>query len=98
MIKFVLALLVLAAVLYGIFWAIDRRNSGGSGGSPARPKPRGPVGPDDDEAFLRNLEREQRRRRNAQKNAEKNAPKPDGTNPKRDPDPNPPQANLPGEQ
>ena len=53
----------MAAVLYAVFWAIDRRNSGGSGGAGglARPKPRGPIGPDDDEAFLRNLDRERRR-------------------------------------
>lgn len=77
MIRFVVLLLLLALVLYGLFWAIDRRNSGGSGSTPARPKPRGPVGPDDDEAFLRNLDREQRRRK-------KNPP----TNPGPEPGPN----------
>lgn len=51
----------MAVVLYAVFWAIDRRNSGGSASGPARPKPRGPIGPDDDEAFLRNLDRERRR-------------------------------------
>ena len=71
MIRFVVWLLLLAAVLYAVFWAIDRRNSSGGGGrgGPAglrRPKapprrPRGPVGPDDDEAFLRDLERRRRR-------------------------------------
>ena len=60
MIRFVVWLLLLAAVLYAVFWAIDRRNSGGTQ-DPARPIPRGPLGPDDDEAFLRNLDREQRR-------------------------------------
>ncbi|MGO4256493.1 hypothetical protein [Marmoricola sp. RAF53] len=60
MIRFVVYLLLLAAVLYGVFWAIDRRNSGGSA-DPARPLPPGPKGPDDDEAFLRDLERERRR-------------------------------------
>jgi hypothetical protein len=59
-IRFVLYLLLLAAVLYGVFWAIDRRNAGGAPG-PARPAPRGPVGPDDDEAFLRNLDLDRRR-------------------------------------
>lgn len=54
MIRFVVFLLLLALVLYAVFWAIDRRNSGGSA-DPARPLPRGPLGPDDDEAFLRNL-------------------------------------------
>ena len=57
MIRFVFVLLLLAAVLYGLFWAIDRRNSGGGESSgPARRLPQGPVGPDDDEAFLRTLD------------------------------------------
>lgn len=50
----------MAAVLYVVFWAIDRRNSGGPSGT-SRPVPRGPIGPDDDENFLRNLDRERRR-------------------------------------
>jgi hypothetical protein len=62
MIRFVVWLLLLAAVLYAVFWAIDRRD----GGHPRPPRraprpPRGPVGPDDDEAFLRDLERRRRR-------------------------------------
>ena len=66
MIRFVVWLLLLAAILYAVFWAIDRRNQSGSSGVPRRPKPptrpsRGPVGPDDDEAFLRDLERRRRR-------------------------------------
>jgi hypothetical protein len=72
-IRIVVWLLLLAAVLYAVFWAIDRRDrfggpGGGSGGRerPRTPKPppsspRGPVGPDDDEAFLRDLERRRRR-------------------------------------
>jgi hypothetical protein len=59
-------LVLLAALLYAVFWAIDRRNrfggQGGSGGPKAPPpRPRGPVGPDDDEAFLRDLDRRRRR-------------------------------------
>ena len=65
MIRFVVYLLLLAAVIYAVFWAIERRSSGGSDGTarrePPRPGPRGPVGPDDDEAFLRDLERRRRR-------------------------------------
>jgi len=67
MIRFVVWLLLLAAVLYAVFWAIDRRNwPGGRGDSrrpmpPAPPQGHGPVGPDDDEAFLRDLERRRRR-------------------------------------
>jgi hypothetical protein len=64
MIRFVVWLLLLAAVLYAVFWAIDRRSSPGGPTRPPRrvPRPpRGPVGPDDDEAFLRDLERRRRR-------------------------------------
>jgi hypothetical protein len=69
MLRFVVWLLLLAAILYAVFWALDRRNtSGGQGGPgalrrPQRPprRPRGPVGPDDDEAFLRDLDRRRRR-------------------------------------
>jgi hypothetical protein len=73
-IRVVVWLLLLAAVLYAVFWVIDRRNRFGGGpggrfsrgGGPRSPKtpptaPRGPVGPDDDEAFLRDLERRRRR-------------------------------------
>ena len=65
MIRFVVWLLLLAALLYAVFWAIDRRN--GPERPPrtrkpsAPPRPRGPRGPDDDEAFLRDLERRRRR-------------------------------------
>lgn len=65
MIRFVVLLLLLAVVLYAVFWAIDRRDQGGRGGTRPRPssgpRPHGPVGPDDDEAFLRDLERKRRR-------------------------------------
>jgi hypothetical protein len=54
-----LYVLLLAAVIYAVFWAIGRRNA-----APPPPTrlPRGPVGPDDDEDFLRELERKRRRR------------------------------------
>jgi hypothetical protein len=69
MIRFIVWLLLMAAVIYAVFWAIDRRNrlggGGGGGGSVREPRPprqpRGPMGPDDDEAFLRDLERRRRR-------------------------------------
>jgi hypothetical protein len=64
MIRFVVYLLVLAVMLYAVFWAIDRRNrprGQGGAGRPTPPRrPRGPLGPDDDEAFLRDLERRRR--------------------------------------
>jgi hypothetical protein len=50
--------LVLAAMIYAIFWAIGRRNAT----PPSGPITRGPVGPDDDEDFLRELDRKRRRR------------------------------------
>ena len=64
MIRFVVWLLLLAAVLYAVFWALDRRNAGRDNTARRRtPRrdARGPLGPDDDEAFLRDLERRRRR-------------------------------------
>ncbi len=58
MLRFVVILALFAAVVYATFWIIGRRSGGGrSGGTPA---PRGPLGPDDDEDFLRELDRKQR--------------------------------------
>ena len=65
MFRFVVFLALFAAVVYATFWLIDRRSQGGggkgggpSGGKPVVP-PR-PMGPDDDEDFLRELDRKQR--------------------------------------
>lgn len=60
MIRVLFYLLLLAALVYAVFWTIGRRNdtppdNGGSGGIK-----RGPVGPDDDEDFLRELDRKRR--------------------------------------
>ena len=65
MLRAVVILLLLAAVLYAAFWILDKRGrkgpgSGGGGGG-SRPIKPGPVGPDDDEDFLRKLEWERRR-------------------------------------
>ena len=60
MLRLVVFLALLAAVVYTFFWLIERRNPGGSGGPGPKPIPRGPVGPDDDEDFLRELERKRR--------------------------------------
>lgn len=57
MLRFLFVVLLLAAVIYAVFWAINRRNDG-----PEQPTvKRGPVGPDDDEDFLRQLDWERRR-------------------------------------
>lgn len=68
MLRLLVFLAFFAAVVYAVFWLIDKRSHGGPGGGGIRPLPRGPVGPDDDEDFLRELER--RRRREARKRAE----------------------------
>lgn len=62
MLRLVVFIALFAAVVYACFWLIDRRKhgGGGGGGKGAKPTPRGPVGPDDDEEFLRELERKRR--------------------------------------
>jgi len=61
MLRFVFFLAFFAAVVYAFFWLLERRNHGGGGGKGIRPtKPRGPVGPDDDEELLRELDWKQR--------------------------------------
>ncbi|MEO7351369.1 MAG: hypothetical protein ABIR34_04860 [Marmoricola sp.] len=60
MLRFVVFLALFAAVVYATFWLIDRRSQGGSGNTGPKPIPRGPVGPDDDEDFLRELDRRKR--------------------------------------
>ena len=75
MIRFVVYIALFAAVVYAFFWLLERRNgAGGSssggrgpggrgpGGGPGGGTPRGPKGPDDDEDFLRELDRKRRRR------------------------------------
>ncbi len=59
MLRLVLFLALFAAVVYATFWLIERRSNGGGNGG-GKPVPRGPVGPDDDEDFLRELDRKQR--------------------------------------
>ena len=58
MLRVLVYVLLLAAVLYTLFWSIGRRNS-----PPPTTLTRGPVGPDDDEDFLRELERKRRHQR-----------------------------------
>jgi hypothetical protein len=69
MLRLVVFLLFLAAVLYALFWLLDQR-AGRTGGTPrrgggdpgGRTAPRGPVGPDDDDDFLRELDWKNRKR------------------------------------
>jgi hypothetical protein len=63
--KFLLVVIVFAAMVYAFFWLIERRRGGSSAGRPGpRPKAQPPraVGPDDDEDFLRDLNRRFRRK------------------------------------
>ena len=71
MAKFVLVVLLFAGVVYALLWALERRRvargGGGSRGRGLDPRPPRPqtrqVAPDDDEDFLRWLERKQRKDR-----------------------------------
>ena len=78
MLRFVVWILLLAAVVYAVFWLLDRRaGSGprrGPGGNSRPVRPSGPKGPDDDEDFLRDLDFERRRQ------ARRSGPRP-GDNP-----------------
>jgi hypothetical protein len=75
-VKLLLVVVIFAAVTYlAIRWMQDR----GHGGPPAlrKPSPRPPtrpVAPDDDEAFLRDIERRKRR----QQQREQKPPDPEG--------------------
>jgi hypothetical protein len=67
--KFVIVVLLFAGAVYALMWALERRRAAGSAGKGAgqglrrpRPQPR-QVAPDDDEDFLRWLERKQRKDR-----------------------------------
>ena len=61
--KFLLVVLVFAALVYTVFWLIERRRAGArpTRRTPPRPQPR-TLAPDDDEEFLRDLNRRRRRR------------------------------------
>jgi hypothetical protein len=66
MLRLLVWLVILGALVYLTFWVIDRRVDVGDEGrrEARRPKPQqptvGPVGPDDDEEFLRELDRRRR--------------------------------------
>jgi len=69
MLRFVVFIALFAMVVYAGFWLLDRRKGGG-GRKAAKPIPRGPVGPDDDEDFLRELERRRRHSKDGQTNGQ----------------------------
>jgi hypothetical protein len=61
--RFAFYLALIAAIIYAVFWVLDRRASPGPRrplGPGHTPPPRGPVGPDDDPDFLAQLERRRR--------------------------------------
>lgn len=65
MLRLIVWLILIGLVVYAVFWALDRRSSRREAQQP-RPRrrtPPGPRGPDDDEDFLRDLDRKWRRRR-----------------------------------
>lgn len=80
MLRVVLFLVLLGAVVWAFFWVLDRRRQarggGDNGGRGGRPAPRGPRGPDDDEDFLRELDRK-RRHDQRKPPAQPPAPKPE---------------------
>jgi hypothetical protein len=62
--KILLVVLLFAALTYTVFWLIERRRAGSRPArrkTPPRPRPR-TIAPDDDEEFLRDLNRRRRRR------------------------------------
>ncbi len=70
--KFVLVVALFAAVVYAVMWSIERRRGGGSSSPaprrnplrpPSRPQTR-QVAPDDDEDFLRWLDRKRKNGQN----------------------------------
>jgi len=60
--KFLLVIILFAGVVYAAFWLLERRRAGvrRTRPRPASPQPR-TVAPDDDEDFLRELNRRRRR-------------------------------------
>jgi hypothetical protein len=72
--RFVLLVLLFAAMVYAVMWGLERRRAGGKGGGrpagfkrlgrPPAPPPR-QVAPDDDEDFLRWLDRKRRKDKDA---------------------------------
>jgi hypothetical protein len=69
--KFLLVAIVFAALVYSFFWLLERRRGArrGTGSTTPRPRPR-TVAPDDDEDFLRDLNRRNHRKDQDKPNTE----------------------------
>ncbi len=65
MLKLLLVVAVIAGIVYALAWTIERRRALGGGDAGAKPRRRRPetrqVAPDDDEDFLRWLDRKRRK-------------------------------------
>jgi hypothetical protein len=63
--RLIIWLILIGLVVYAVFWAIDRRSTRRPPAPPTRRRrvPPAPRGPDDDEEFLRDLDRKWRHRR-----------------------------------
>jgi hypothetical protein len=64
--KFLLVVAMIAGIVYALMWTIERRRALGADGADPKPRrePKPPtrqVAPDDDEDFLRWLERKRRK-------------------------------------
>jgi hypothetical protein len=63
--KFLLVVVLIAGVVYAVMWTLERRRAAGSGaerGASRRSRPHTrPAAPDDDEDFLRWLDRKRRK-------------------------------------
>ncbi|KRF16649.1 hypothetical protein ASG90_10295 [Nocardioides sp. Soil797] len=66
--KFILAILLIAVAIYLVVWLVESRGAifrrGSRKPAPKRPRdrrPSGPLGPDDDPDFLRDLNRKPRK-------------------------------------
>ena len=80
MLRVALFLVLLGALVWAFFWVLDRRRqaSGPGDGSGGRPAPRRPQGPDDDEDFLRELDRKRRHDQRKKPTDPPPAPRPEG--------------------